>query len=599
MLTNLSSYLSVYFSHYTDGTAGDLGKVMLVSAILCMIYNLYLCSMADSYGAHRPVYILNYLVGATGFIILLAIAFYGTHKPHAGLGLIDCQDSPVESDKDSTGLECDEASEGESRIELHSKLRFYVISACIIAGSISQTVNTCLADAFTTNISKKCGKSYGSIRSWGAMGWILASLVISQINEIEPFLVPVLSVYTVIATLNVLIVIFWPDSSPFDMSEVAEDTSGGTKFDFERRFSLINSTVANSSQDLTSTTRPESLAIKIVGMSLKGFDNLDESHKVRRSSQTPLDDTHMMEQYELNNVGQRFNYVTKIAPIAVVESNRPMIVANKNSSGCLAESIALPVKTIDSRNKLKGFRLNSLLVLMIIKRNKQVIRTLLMFVAQGFSISMVWYFLFPYLETVDENKFKSLSANIMIYSYVSELCFYYVSPHFLKTFSYSVGLSLILLVFALRYYLYIALATYSYIVPLDFIILVELLQAFNVGWYECIFNEASSEYALLAKKYVPELVDKGIIGNTQKEINTVNNGVKSTMVAVSSCCYDGIGVALGSFTGGYLIDLFGYNRFWLISGSIALSIGSLNLLLDARNYMCRSATTDNKPQTIH
>lgn len=568
---------------------------MLISAIIGMAYNFYLCSIADSYKLHRLVYIFVFTITTSSFTTLLILALTGPSKAHASLGSLGIHHE--QSHDESIEINCDQEVQEATpcdEADLSAPWRYYLICSCIIAGSMSMTTSMSLADAFTTNVSKKCGKSYGSIRAWGAAGWILSSVIVSRINEYDPFLAPCLTLYVVIATLKLLIIIFWPDKSPFDMSEQHQQVNRGTEFNFAKRFSLANNTVANSVEDLTSTIRTTSLTVQMMGANQKKFDLDDDNDRnVRRSSQTTLEKGHIIKQYELDNNVLHFNHVTKIEKLSNAADDQEAIKKSKDLEeiNCsTVQDVEAAMEPRDEKNKLSGFRLNTLLVFMIISRNMEVMKTLLLFSAQGFCISMLWYYQFPYLDAIDGNKFKSLSANIMIYSYISELCFYYASPFFLRKFNYSVGLSLILFVFGIRYYLYVALAFYSHIVALDFIILIELLQALNVGWYECIYTEAANEYALKAREYIPELVEKGIIGNTKEEIELVNNGVKSTMVAISSCFYDGFGVALGSLTGGYLIDLFGYNKFWIVTGSIALSFGAINLLIDGKKYLCDTPT---------
>lgn len=593
------SYLSTFFSHFTDGTATELGRVMLVSAILGMAYSLVTCSIADRYNAHRYAFILSCTTSYASFVTLLWIAITGPTKSHTRLRVYDAPESLEMVDLNTTMLDdlgdsTQPFADTASSADLHDSGRFYLVSTCIIIGSISQTVNMCLSDAFSTNIAKKCNQSYGSVRSWGAIGWVSTSLVLSFINKYKalPFLAPALILFATISAFDIIIVLLWPYKQPFDMSEKQNSESHenrtvekGIRFDYKRKFSFADKTVIDMRKDsVWSTTSTDKVKIKVV-KSWNGFDKLAEESRrnIRKSSSTPLGNTHIVKLYELDNDGQHFTHVTKIRTdnrrdvgSSIAESDETSIESERDISDKGPKNNAA---------RSLGFMLSFHIVFMIVKRNKSVARSFILFVAHGFAISMNWYYLFPYMESIDEDKFKSLSAKVMISSYASELCFYYVSPYFLKAFKYSTGLSIILLIFALRYALYIPLGLYNDTLPLDLIILVELLQAFNTGWFECIFNEAALEYALKAEDCVPELIEKGYIRDTKKDINTVKNGIKSTMIAVSSCCYDGIGTAIGSVTGGWIIDNFGFFSFWTVTACLTFSFGAINLLFSLKDFL--------------
>lgn len=626
--------------HYTDASSRDLGVIMLVAAVVGIVFSLSVCSIADRYQAYRGVFISTLLIAYVCYTSLFLPVFFGQQEgleapevaatsgaeSATNIASVTTQASLLKLTADSTTTSS-ELDGPELRSKLKSQWWFCLAAICVMIGSMTTTVNMTLSDAFGANLASKSGESYGTLRFYGSLGWILASIVLSFINDIPsvPFLVPALCMYTVLATLNLLLVVFWPDKRPFDLSISSDETDDcratierKTSFSFSRgasRFWSSHWTLRNSKLDLNSASvMPSSLEDGITApvvitkaLTSSQFDKQDDEvfRNVRRCSLAPLGDSHIVRQYELDADTGFFKFVTKIDPLKGHNNQlEPGLMmpktANKVEYKITGRSSSVIIDPEELRSKLGiepkevaniGIALHLKTIQLLLTRNKLMLRFLLLYIIIGFSIAMNWYYLFPYIESIDAVKFRSLSAQVMISIYVSEAIFYYVSPRIISSISYSTSLSIVMLLFGLRYALYIPFSLFSVTLPLELIIGVEFMFALNISWFDCIFMQAAIEFADDARACVPDLIRLGYMDNSQQTIDKVNNGFKATMVSISSCCFDGIGVGLGSLVGGWLIEAFGYKALWATVAALSLSVCFINLTFD---YMCNRSSIDSK-----
>lgn len=91
--------------------------------------------------------------------------------------------------------------------------------------TISMSVVASLSDAFAMNASKKYNISFGLIRVFGTIGWGISSLVLAFINQIEmlPYLVPGICVLIILITIDINLVIYWPNRDDFKLNKSISD----------------------------------------------------------------------------------------------------------------------------------------------------------------------------------------------------------------------------------------------------------------------------------------------------------------------------------------------------------------------------------------
>lgn len=476
----------------------------------------------------------------------------------------------------------------------------YFVSSCSVVGSVSMTINIILADSFSANMALKGHKSLGIIRLWGSIGWVSSCIVLSYINTIEsvPFLVPALLMFSTVASLNILLVAFWPDKRPFEISNGTRNdgrSSRGTEFQFTNKFWLRGKVLADCESDLRAWCE-ESCGGKVVltgGNFEYQFDKKGEDvfRNIRRCSLAPLGDSFVIKQFELDHKsGMHFNHVTKIQPIGNaigICSDLPTIsfgVCKNNEPSHREQVTCRPENSETNLDKTKRRRTDlrsQLRILSIVVRsNKQIPKFLLIAMLNGFLVSMNWQYLFPYLESLDRTKFRSLSAKVMISGYLSETIFYHYSSRFMSLFNQSASLSLILMIYGVRYLFYSLPAVYPQSVPLEAIIGVELLQALNMGWFNCVLNELVVNFALDARELIPQLIKSGLVENSEEAIKSFDGELRELMVSVSSGCFDGFGVAFGSLVGGFLIDIHGFKFLWMACAILAFTSSLINILAD-------------------
>ncbi|XP_026813025.1 major facilitator superfamily domain-containing protein 6-A-like [Rhopalosiphum maidis] len=180
--------------------------------------------------------------------------------------------------------------------------------------------------------------------------------------------------------------------------------------------------------------------------------------------------------------------------------------------------------------------------------NIKVVSFFLWVVAYGMLLSIVWYFLFLYLEDLSniyhpEMKpyIKTLQGlSLTIQCFGGEVPFFFLSKFIIKRMGHMNVFSLMFLTFAFRFYLYSIITNPVWVLP------VELLNGITLA----LAYSATISYA----------------GDLAPD------NAKGTLQGVAGMAVMGIGAPIGSLSGGYLFNRFGsITSFKLLSG-VALAI---------------------------
>lgn len=88
-----------------------------------------------------------------------------------------------------------------------------------------------------------------------------------------------------------------------------------------------------------------------------------------------------------------------------------------------------------------------------------------------------------------------------------------------------------------------------------------------------------------------------------KQTNGFNaqNSIKpsATMQSLMSACYEGVGLAIGSFVGGRVIDRIGFFQFWRIAGYMSLALVAFNLGIELIKWVHSIRIEKSKCKTIN
>lgn len=636
---------------------------MSSAAVIGTVLNLTLSSVSDRYRAHRFIYLLSLICTYLAIALLIVpIISNGLHGPLNPISPLSNDGTPTErpplSSPDANELafttapvEFDDllapdwnvdpmssgtttvetlkdATENSDRAEVTTSPHWvYIIGVCLTIGSLGIAINMNFSESFSANIGRCLGgdgeESYCSIRFFGALGWCLASMVLSQLDERSlnlPYLFVPWLLFTCLYGLNTFLVLVWPDKRPFSLAyetlplslEAPAMELGLTGV---KRDKLISTSFGRLQFGNFRQQVGEPVFIGARRLSLDSFELASARPKLHRSSIATLGNSHVIEQFEFTPVvtqanGQHqlrrwsnkhsvngpdeseldaghFKYVTKIQSASGVDETELRELRNR----CQREGSAT--------RKSMNFKLYLKIIELIGRRNKNMPRFLVLYAVVGVATAMNWYFLFPYLDQLNPEKFRKLGPYVMISGYLSEMLFYYLSPRVPCKVRASIGLSMVLLVFAIRYMAYLTFSQWpeSTFWPMEMVVVVELLQSLTIGWFDCILNESALDFALEAENCLPRLIELQLIDDLRPEtVEMVKNSVKLSLVGVSACFFDGIGVATGALVGGWLIVRFDYSVLWLLSAAISLAVALTNLVLEWTLFKNYRAPGENLPE---
>lgn len=603
-----------------------------------MAFELTMCSLADRYRAYRLVYLLCLLITFVSFSGLFVPMFFTLaplHQADITAPAVESTSSiNTSSSYDNETIVSDFAPATDLPLQDDVQRSWiYYVSLCIIIGSMSSSVCRDLNDSFSANISRVNNIPFGSVRIYGAFGSISASLAQVFINKIpsDYFHLQTLSLFVVLGLINLILVAFWPDKEPFKLDLKAPDqgqsdvdlTQNKTrlKFKFLRSNFWLNpnKTLFNCEKN-TQIGIGGSSDITITKAEVNfQFDTRAEDafRNIRRCSLAPLGDSFVIKQFELDNQGKKhFNNVTKIHPVGqesssdmpttmelIVDSGEGNSVTRHDS--ILSAQVAvnptyLPSGYDDEKKKEIGFMLHCRIIKMIASRSEFVYRFWVLSVINGFILSMSWSYLVPYLESLDAVKFSSLVAYLLVTNQLCQTIFFrFLSPYMSKTVDPFASISLIQLGYGMRYALYLLFTFYKGVIPLECILLIELSHLFSISWLICVTNELALKFASEARDCIPELLKLNLIEDNDVDKEKVTNGVKCTMLGISSCCFEGIGVACGALASGWMVTNYGYVTFWITGASLAFLSGLVNGLINLKDLILNGANTKASTLSSH
>jgi len=446
-------------------------------------------------------------------------------------------------------------------------------------------INTCLSDSFAVLQAEEYGTTFGRIIVWGTFGWASSGLVLSLINQwrVLARLMPGLIFGTIMLTIDVIIVSFWRRDSDFKLDVIpisaAQTLTGSTSSmhkdptDYLPLNEAAHVNLGTSEKDGTKTRHTKNQVDLLTQRETfdegqreddEGMDfsirTINSELERDQSSRSPSVKQTDLEKKSGNPYESRRNSETPIAKLAVLNPGETWM---QNESEVLDTS----------------FRLQLLLLCLILKRRKALIRYLILFMLSGFFMSMHWNYFFLYLEQIYYNKFELISALSMVgQSICGELPFFILSRKFIDFFGRSHTLSLSVLSIGIRFLLY------AYMLPnvnMFCIIVADCLQGPNYGLFYVVMTEIGLEFSYCDEDTIERLAARGELDrNNKHHVDAVRLSLRSTIQSVAFACYEGIGVGLGSLAGGWLAVSYGFKTLWVSMAICSIFVGLVNILIE-------------------
>lgn len=567
----------------------------MILLFITVIVTPVICSLADRFRAHRTYFVVS-LISTT-----IAVVFYSF------LPLL--LNSPNWNRRFQTTTIRPPPSAG-SPLQAGPWIYFCVIA---LLCDLSMGVNTCLGDSFAVLQAEDNDTSFGRIIVWGTFGWAGSAIVLSFINQFTllPRLVPGLIFGIILLSVDIICISFWPRSIDFKLDDIPTDAA-----------QTLTASTYSVHRDPSDYLPSETIQVNL-GQVVK------DGHMKRRTL-SPMDVLLAKSRLDLNDrsdVKQDFilaktvkvgeanilrgadrggsdnEQINSLSSVGTIRSDieRPtgdgqremsvMMVSDgskKAEKGCLQDSVS-PLKEITAKatsarrssdlQNATSFRLQLIMLGMILRRRKQLIRYLVLFVLAGFFMSMHWNYFFLYLEQTYLDKFEFISALSMVgQSILGELPFFILSRKVISALGRSHTLSLSVMSIGVRFLLY------RYLLPhnnMYFVMLADCLQGPNYGLFYVAMTEISLEFSYCDDDTVSRLAALGEIDkNDRRQVDSVRLSLRSTVQSVAFACYEGIGVGLGSVAGGWIVGSAGFKSLWLYMAIGSIFVGCTNILIE-------------------
>lgn len=464
-----------------------------------------------------------------------------------------------------------------------SSFWFYLLGLLLILSSSSVAISMSFSEVFNLNIAIIEDLPYSSCRVWGGIGGLLGSTALCVIGEInyKTFLIFLLFMYIASAMFNILLITLCSDKQTFNMHDSREVPNLEPVFKFSKNCLLGRKTLFGYKNEVKLSTQGTYPSVPITAIKFDTepqFDTMQDDvfRNIRRCSLAPLGDSFVIKQFELDDKSAKhFNYVTKIEQIELSTNQiipRIEYVVDNATIGTISTKFALDYLNAGKRDEATIW-LHLKIIKLMLRNGKLTLGLLIPLIINGFISSMQVYFnLFLY--TTDQNNFFLLSSLSLVYNQIGETITLYILAQFKQLISYSTGLNTILYVYGIRYSMYSIFIFYNKLIPLDYIIAVELLQALSGGLFSCVVNESAVDFAF--KSSEDSLKD----GRFEQIFGLQNDGKQFKLILVAILnFFVSIGKTAGFFASILLVKGFEFKIFWMFSAILAFSMGSCQTVI--------------------
>lgn len=409
-----------------------------------------------------------------------------------------------------------------------------------------------MSDAFCANTADQINSTYGKFRVWGGLGLVLINLLLYIIDSAsenwkEPIL-PQLILITFSLAILIYTILLWPDTSAFKIATAAKNEQQPIE-------------VASIASELAIATRQETGTT--ISSNNNDNNNDNNTYIMRKNS----------------------NWLLGDEQLTIITTYADKTDSKQARSASLA-SIAAECKGTDDKI---NFKLHMRILFMLMAKNRLIGRFFVIYFICGFVQCLNNMFFVSFLERLDPLSIGKAPL-ILTFAYLSETCAYSYSHYITERLGFSSSLNLVLGSFTLRYSLYlIFLADSERKLSLYWLIPVEMLQALTTALFFCVFSVAAIKFSQESGDLIPELSRLSHVTDCSPEsLGKISEGFKMTMMSLSSCCYDGFGMGLGSKLGGMIIDKYDYGILWTATSILTFICMLANISIDKYENHARS-----------
>lgn len=610
-LTTIFGYEMVYARQYTNSTTIQFGYLNMILPFVTVVTTPIICSMADRNRCHRTYFTISLV------LTTICLCLY------AALPLLE--NVPAFKTKESQINRVPGTNQVDTSLHISAWIYFCVVS---LLCDLSMGVNTCLSDSFAVLQAEESGTSFGRVIVWGTFGWAATALALCGINQwsVLPRLVPGILFGAILLALDVVIVSFWKRSTDFKLdlipssaaqtmtgsaSSAHKDPSDYMPMNESAKINLGNEEregvrlrKTKSPLQLISENDPSVKGVPTVTIILKKKSpKLSEIQTVNSNDRASSEiDEEMGEKSPRSGISSSSGAKTASSGYSRLDKlpgNTSYGAANKRlaSSSLIsqADTILVPTRTDKQVSALKrkdytkveeekaksfaSFKMQLILLSLILKRRTSLIRYLVLFVLSGFFMSMHWNYFFLYLEQIYYHQFEIISALSMVgQSVFGELPFFILSRKFINHFGRSHTLSISIISIGVRFLLY------KFFLPnvnMYCIVIADCFQGPNYGLFYVIMTEVGLEYSFCDDGTIDKLAARGYLDKqNSRQVDTVRLSLRSTVQSVAFACYEGLGVGLGSLVGGWIVHSYGFETLWLSMAVGSITVGLLNVLVE-------------------
>lgn len=509
-------------------------------------------SLCDRYQCHRSGYLASLILSLLCYSLLTIPILFKDHSP--------------------------ELSIEDGKEEEKPNRWFYLVAICVILASMLLTFQLNMGETFCSNYANRSGRSYGSFRFWGGVGFVVTFLFLYMIDPVTKSLPPLLPHLIILNAMTLLILValqFWPDQSGLKLSDIEDPTQRMARSIFEFQ-GLKSKRVLSSNQSdmrLTSIMSDPSIVVTKAHLTLS-FDaeSIIQPEKLTRFSLTPVQDSYWVYSAGLGQeTSKHFTHLTKVTPLR----DRNQIQAD-----AIREIKLDQVEPANQRqvNEL-SFLLSMRLFGSFIRRDPLLARFLLMYFLCGMAEASNNFYFVEFMRYLDPDEALGLSALVFAASYAAETLSYKISDRVMSYLSSSKVLSLVALTYGIRYSLYLPFLA-GKTTSLKFLVLVETLRAITTGLFNCIFYVLAIDFSMRGANMASEFL--GMFKDNNSE-ELLANKIKFTMMIISSCFYDGLGFGLGPLIGGFILDRYEFYGLWASIASVMYLSSLVNTIIDFKN----------------
>lgn len=535
-----SVLLGVFLIEYTDASEFEVGLIFVAEPIIGILTRPYFCSLADRQAAHKKYLCISLWLTVIGYLPFVLIPLTG---------------------KQIYGL--------------YPRLNLYIFALFKLIGSTGSATLWPLGDSLTINYANQTGTDFSAARKWGTVSWGLFSLVIGQINEVS-FLPKYVAGFIILLSsslFEITLVWLWPDEYFIIIS--SEEAEKRSK-QFAGREMMSNSEIlAHMRKKLITSLKALPRRVCCCFPENDDINKIDFEKEVK-SLEKCKNDNHLgnytQQQIVPDITGEKDIVISKdltISKLAKINLSKQQSndADSNNKSSLNGKQISdLSIeKSVDSRTQI-------VILTKLLREDPRIAIFILVFIAGGM-ICFILQFFFIQLkeicETTGDCNFSALAGYTQLGSAITETIYFLFVTKLMKTMGKINLLAFAFFLSAARFLIaanYIDKSAY-------WSLLTEATGGVVFITYIVMLTEMAYEFSSQIALILPSLFESNKLERSKFVEARLILVLTTTMQALFSSAFDGIGRSIGSLLAGFIIDSYSFNILWTIAGIFTLIVG--------------------------